>query len=141
MCLITKQQKPIKTRKDLITYKVVQYSSHFGILSTVKHFRWNLNELYKTNIEESKNPKYCGQRVYDAYLEGYDAGSLDIFCEERGYKVLGQGFHCFSNRTYACEIMSLWESMAKCVIPAGSLVYKDKTGLIVSNQIIMTEIL
>jgi hypothetical protein len=32
-------------------------------------------------------------------------------------------------------------SIAKCIIPKGSLIYKDKTGLVVSNQIKMIEII
>lgn len=142
MCLITEQKKPIKIRKDLTVYKKVLYDG-FRISSPIQDFMWELNKLYQTELKDSYMVRYYGEFVYDYYLEGYQEypGDLYTFCKNKGYRTIGKGFHSFNSFDTYKKFEGEIDSCVKCTIPKGSLIFKDKTGLIVSNQIILKEVI
>jgi hypothetical protein len=152
MCLITKQKRPEILKEDLIVYKELNNcwdstTNDYEIKSCLTSFKYELGVLYQTEIKESEIPrnfdtiawnlnfKPMSQKDRDLLYEQYsrlsDSTSDVRFFQELGYKVYGAGFHSFESKYRTNDINY------ECVIPAGSEVYRDKSGLIVSNQIII----
>lgn len=135
MCLITKQNKPIILKEDLIVYKLVRkWNSNKHYYSLNENFPYTFNELYKTTIEESTTWVFndlISQKYYN-----YLIIKERFFC-------FGQGFHFYLTRKraglyqYGDSKGSYRHIMVKCLIPKGSKVIYDETGLGVSDQIII----
>jgi hypothetical protein len=144
MCLITKQKKPIKIKKDMTVYKKVNYIND-KFTSEHNSFNWELNHLYSTELKPSKNIKMHDEFVYEKYkldeIEyNYNEADKQSILNSKGLISIGSGFHSVNNINRFIYGLYGKNVYVKCIIPKGSLIYKDKTGLIVSNQIIMKEI-
>ena len=132
MCLITKQKKPIKIRKDRTVYKILEmidgdmYSAYHGMHRYVKG-RLYCQEMNANNISYN---------VFDSIAsEAYPNWRT------KNYTHVHQGLHAVKYRGRIRGEMFENEYIVEFLIPKGSLIYEDKTGLIVSNQIIMEKIL
>jgi hypothetical protein len=136
MCLITQQEKPFIARKPLIVYKFVRINQ-FGFLKGLFYpFSYQLNTTYETLITQ-------GHDIY---------GFFDLIASEKynnrtGKKLISyeSGFHTISEfRLKKMDKPKLTEPekivLVECTIPKGSTYYRDKTGLLVSNQIIINQI-
>ena len=136
MCLITEQKKPIKIRKDRIVYKTGYGGFVNGkmrvLFTPYNKFKYELNKLYETKFT------YLPTSSKDAI--GHD----DMVTVAYGWKservlnssliVIAAGFHAATKKQ---RLKTAYYDLVECVIPKGSLIYEDKTGLIVSNKIII----
>ena len=138
MCLITEQKKAIRTTEDMIVWKVME-----GNRSTCKGFGYEVNKLYKTRMKQDYSfVKYGDSMVRSSYKEIFRLvndhdGDVSTW-KKSGFIAIGSGFHSCATKARA-EIMRVFSNydLRSFLIPAGSLIYKDRTGLIVSNQIMM----
>ena len=136
MCLITEQKKAIRTKEDMIVWKIVCVQGNHRVISPYHDFEWEEGRLYKTRLAVSKKPI-----AYDRVVQGeynilpFQVGEkyLKDYLPDLGLKAIGEGFHAFTDEYRA----DCYRTIRQFLIPAGSLIYKDKTGLIVSNQIMM----
>ena len=130
MCLITNWKSPRMAKKDIVVFKNFDCEFEDGLLSPYLGHVYQRYELNITNmVADNKFNTYMGYAVLNAYP----------YCTEYNntYTHIHEGFHAFTNLDYS-SIYRLGLT-TKCIIPKGSLYYKDKTGLIVSNQIIIGE--
>lgn len=130
MCLVTSTKKPTKLTEDLIVYKSVLIKDN-NIVSPIMNMRWILDKTYRTKMILSN----CGT-TYDADAT-WDLHELNSRYVD--YLYVGQGFHWFRDFD-DCGRRS-YGKIARCIVPAGSLIYLDNTGLGVSNKLRIIEIL
>ena len=134
MCLITEQKKAIRTKEDMIVWKNVREEYNGAVSSVYRTFEWKEGEVYKTRMDLSQDPICYDFDVRREYGLIYIPNpSLQTTLSALNLKAIGRGFHAFMDIDRADDS----EPIRQFLIPAGSLVYKDKTGLIVSNQIMM----
>jgi hypothetical protein len=139
MCLITKQKEPIILTEPLIVYKVM--NDYSGQIKPAYHcvggFQYKINKLNTTKIAPSELNMYFDHNVgYEYDLNDID--SLPDQLEKLKIFAYGAGFH-FATNTDRLNNCNYSECMYECIIPAGSEVYYDKTGLGITNQIIVTK--
>ena len=128
MCLITKQKKPIITKKDLIVYKTLcqDYSA------TNFRFSYILGVLYFQKLVYDNEPKtYMGEKVMKEY--GFNHRDFETIC--KNLTNVHDGFHFYRTKKRALEHKNRDEIIVSCFIPKGSEVFYDKTKLGVTNQI------
>ena len=151
MCLITRQQEPIILKEDLEVYKVIRLSEK-GVYKSFFYgdFEYELNKLYSTTILQTEDVDKVRafdnevEKTYNIAGSGFD--SYKGVIKELKNKTLftyGQGFHSIVGRenTKRKEPRYLCRRIVKCIVPKGSEVYYDETGLCVSNQIIVKKLL
>ena len=130
MCLITNWKSPRMAKKDIVVFKNFDCEFEDGLLSPYQGHVYQRYELNITNmVADNKFSTYMGYAVLNAYPD----------CTEYNnpYTHVHEGFHAYTNLDYSRRYST--GLTTKCIIPKGSLYYKDKTGLIVSNQIIIGE--
>lgn len=167
MCLITEQRKPFIASRDITVYKEMNIASKIlkpGFWPC--SFVYEYGILYQTEILKSELIMYHDQLVVDFYgfkleqqkpFTGKLSGKIvkrittvreryafykdiKIACERKILFSYGAGFHSMSRaRLKNCKL-NTEQIITECTIPKGSLYYRDKTGLIVSNQIIVNKI-
>lgn len=128
MCLITKWTEPKVAENDIICFKLMKRTDD-TIISLFQFFEYELDKLYETEMTE--DPK-GGPYDYE------DSEKLEEYVREGiPHKIISEGFHA------ALTIQRLgwigFNYIYKCIIPKNSLYYRDATGLIVANQIIIKE--
>lgn len=134
MCLITDKQPEVLT-EDLETYKLVYKDTKVNSFSAIHYpFEYKTNVLYSTTIETSTR------------LSPFDDISLRDYEQNFGITndcFYGKGFHSAlsEQRLIELEIYLDFSNtiIVKCLIPKGSVVIYDRTGLLVSNQIKILE--
>lgn len=131
MCLITKNQKQIAT-EDITMYKVLEYWSspyHYpGII-------YEKGVLYETEIKQSIDQSKADSVVIE-YMDTLSSEELEVF------KSYGQGFH--SIRTIDRVLKHQpdgWCQVHECIIPAGAEYIVDETDLVISNKIIVGNVI
>lgn len=139
MCLITKQKKAKIAKKDITVYKKVNLYSD-KITSEVRKFEYEIEKEYTTVL----TPKSIAGlsigtdfTMYDeAVNKAYPISSLYeyVIPSNVNLNVISEGFHAFKRKD-RCYYNAI------CTIPKGSEYFEDATGLIVSNQIIIKEII
>ena len=137
MCLITEQKKAMRTKEDMIVWKVMN-----GVESPYQGFVYEQGILYKTNIKKDyENPCWADEISRKAYVGVGDlviSNAPETSWKEAGYVSIGEGFHSCISEERALTLKDFFtENIRSFLIPAGSLIYKDRTGLVVSNQIMM----
>lgn len=156
MCWISQNAIANIANEDIESFKIVLLSKNNTIHSYYREFEYELNKLYKTELEIVKNRGFC--YGYNALLTNYTA----IF----------QGFHSYTNdvkyrivyydmikmigvinnktndviQSYIID-SSLYDKkilvksvIANCIIPKGSTYYVNHKEEIVSNQLIIKSI-
>jgi hypothetical protein len=137
MCLITEQKKPIKIRKDMVVYKLVRPQGYnvFSPWADWNKYTYFLNKL---NVEEMK---YKIKGEWGRYAT---RKAMRYYNCLKNLTEVNEGFHS-ANSLKGLDHLNTHPNdkvvAVKCIIPAGSLVFKDKTGLIVSNQIKLIEVI
>lgn len=147
MCLLTATEVPSLVEKDLQVFKLFQPGT---TITVHREFFYTLNQLFQTDMLLSRDGTPSDQTSQDATFEIDPEGFPDFFSNRFRlsvgctYNFVGQGFHAYETEARArLGIEDLEEQrggsfeMRTAIIPAGSLVYRDNTGLIVSNQIII----
>lgn len=136
MCLLTRQIKPITTKKDLVVYKrlnitnnylskKIKYNSYYQ--EGYEYVKGILNTTTFGITKELPNDTISFDNIATDYYKHYN------LLINRKLTVISEGFHaCLTE-----ERLNNYEISFEFLIPKGSLIFKDATGLIVSNQIIM----
>jgi hypothetical protein len=128
MCLITEQKEPIITEKDKIVYKTLTRE----LYATSYSFSYTIGVLYHQEIVYNNIPTtYMGEKVQEKY--GFNWTNFRSVC--KNYTNVHDGFHFFRTKVRAREFAHSSEVIVSCLIPKGSQVFYDKTGLGVTNQI------
>ena len=130
MCLITRQKKAKVLTKDLIAYKMLRVEdSKIGSLCFPK--TWEINKVEKTDFTFVKK-----RREYNFN----DTEAMNKYYHLSNTICIAQGFHA-SLTKYRIIDFSADEraEVFKVKIPAGSKVYYDCTGLIVSDTMILID--
>lgn len=130
MCLLTRQKKPIILKEDKIVYKLLR-----GDMTAIyQNFSYSFDKVYKTDIFiGSDNSAFDDIAMKRYRVNAYGNLKPNVIS-------IAKGFHAFTSiarikKSYVCH------KIYKCTIPAGSEYYKDTTGLCVSNQIIINELI
>lgn len=117
------------------------------IISPFNYFEWELNKLYKTKLVTNTHNRgeYIPRNPFaDTISQKYYGGWNDSHMLDFEVTVINQGFHGATNINRVKKLNcynSNYFSIAKCIIPKGAEYFLDETGLIVSNEIKMIEIL
>lgn len=141
MCLITKQKKAIIIKDDMIVYKRVDIHGGNEALAPMQGFLYVVGENYNQELVPDHNFISCfSTDVYEYY-------KLNTFSKKDIGKLfthIHNGFHFFKNIKDVklfCNDYTLGDATAKCIIPKGSSVFFDETGLGVSNSITIVELI
>ena len=130
MCLVVKKYAKKKTAvEDIVVYKALRISPFNNKeLSSIYYgrFIYKFNTLYKTKIEETFDIQFFDDISVDYYSK-FDVNTL------RSY---GSGFHSAISLE---RLRNTFYSKYKCIIPKGSKYIVDRTGLVISDQIIIIE--
>lgn len=132
MCLVTTQKEPLIASKDITVYKSLSIGFRGIIKSQFERFIYELNKLYETTIEHSKDWTCYDNDAVDAIERKYPYWTKGI---EKDLICLGDGFHSAAT----IERLHHGGSIFECVIPKDSEYYMDETGLVVSNKIIVVK--
>jgi len=135
MCTIIKPlDEPVLLNKDLEVYKLV-YKNDFSYTSFFIGARIEFDTLLTTTMNVVDNiytipvvPSLCSEED-----KAYESKAGSKYC-----KVVEMGFHSFTS--LKIDFLKGRHYIARCIIPAGSLVYYGYYDNIVSNQIIYKEI-
>lgn len=138
MCLVTRQRKPRITKRDLVVYKVINVNYLTKAIHSryFPEFIWRKGKMEETKLDYSRTEYNSAERfdreVDNKYCKGnFGSNNYEIITE------VGRGFHATKTRKRLMECGYSWESIMKFLIPKGSEVFTDITGLIVSNQMMM----
>lgn len=129
MCLQTSQKEPKVALKDKIVYKLFdRWDEDRGVfISPYSYFEYKIGKTYKTKIKETSD---------DSSFD--DKAAIELK-KHKKYKSFGAGFHSALKKERLIEEELCFETIVKCIIPKGAEYYIGFTGLVVSNQIIVTE--
>lgn len=152
MCLPTKQQRPIKIKKDLTVYKLVKISSNKKLVrSEMQNFLYEIGIKYESEISISKRVLilYDDKLINAMGFDGILPMEKEEIAERENWSFIDIGFHSALKPSRFEDGLEYWKNypvdvkaaVAECTVPKGSLIYKGPTGLIVSNQIIINKIL
>jgi hypothetical protein len=138
MCLITTQKKPSTAEEDIIVFKSLIKTNDKTATIPFQKYNYELGTLYKTKIKGS-NAWLASDRIDADWLNTHHPdwhyGTDELIC-------LGEGYHATLTKQRAYILLNFADSyLYQCTIPKGSKYYKDATGLIVSNQIIINQII
>jgi hypothetical protein len=140
MCLITKQSEPEILEEDLIVYKLLyKYGGKYHSPFTI--FMYNLHELYQTKIQTSDDFSFFDNIDRETFENENtkDSGrSIRYKVLNNGYSVFGQGFHSALTME-RLQTHHINDEIYICIIPKGSEIYTNSSGLVISNQIIIKE--
>lgn len=153
MCFITKELNILTAEQDIEVYKL--FTGDDKLITLYRHFPYVEGELFKADIKESESvvviPSTEAESVWitEEYPDHIINWSLYGYVKETlpGLVVLSEGVHSFETAELAESILFYQElqpvcnvSVRKCVIPAGSQYTKNQFGSVISNQIIVKEI-
>jgi len=126
MCLITTQQKPITTDKDIICYKLVETMGKEVYSYFHSDYKWTRKTIHKVKISESS-----------------DFNTFDVkeIIKRSNYISIGRGFHAVLTRERLRKDRVFGTREGEFLIPKGSEIYYGVTDLIVSNQMIFIKLL
>ena len=133
MCLITEQKRAKRIKEDMIVYKILTLDGSVLRSKYMWNFIYEIGKEYKTKI--TKQP-YNNHILFDTYVSShyfYEA------INENYLYAVEKGFHSCLQKERAAFHKIKDDKVFKCIVPKGSLVFKDATGLIVSNRIIIQE--
>jgi len=140
---VTSQIKAILTDEDIVCYKIVKESGIYSSVLSNKYpysslynnFLWELGKVNYTKLEISiRDLSSC--KFYDSRARWGQEISGD-----RNFVQVSCGFHAALTYYRLSNNYSIIrdELIVECLIPKGSLIFKDTTGLIVSDQMIMVK--
>jgi hypothetical protein len=139
MCLITEQKRAGVLKKDMKVYKVVRKNDE-TYCSPIQSFEWKWDLLYETNMGIIRNVVYPSIFFGGKYSFTDKAAAEGYSGFMRRLTIIYEGFHAYM----APERANLndWFEGDKLIIlcftiPAGAKVFRDATGLIVSDKMIL----
>lgn len=137
MCLITEQKVALIAESDIECFKKVIIIKD-SITSIFYNFKWSYNKVFKTKlvvktIRVNLNRSDLKSFFYDTVSQDY---YTNLFPSEL-LQCISEGFHSFLNIRGVGKYEPLGTTIIQAIIPKGSEYFIDKTGLIVSNQLII----
>ena len=133
MCLITRQKKAKITKKDLVVFKCLNN----GDISVSRYFPWIEGQLVKCDLKiikrEHPSNNHGGDWFYaDHITNGIYNGLSNCYA-------ISVGLHACTTKERAKRLADCYDTniIEEFLIPKGSEVFYDVTGLIVSNQMMM----
>jgi len=132
MCLQTKQTTPEITVKDLTVYKGL----NDDLTSPSHHFQYALGEEYTAEIGVTHDGASFN-RVEQMLAE---ALGFDRRWTNPGWVSIGPGLHCTLYPHHLFEMPMYISKVVECTIPAGSEIYMNGAGSIVTNKLIVNRI-
>lgn len=124
MCLVTRQIKPKVLKKDLIVFKAV-HENNEEVVSRYYRFTWKKGVLEETEMKTLRCHFQCAEKFDDVVYQTY-VYKKGLFTE------VSEGFHAFKTKARYPYV-----TIREFLIPKGSLYFEDKSGLIVSNQMML----
>jgi len=127
MCLITEQLEPEILEEDLKVFKILSNKD----CSPFYYYKWIKGEMCETTLEVLHNVTiYHPKAFYADYI---------VESEYRRIKhnfptIVTRGFHSYTSFGRTCS-MGRYLNVKEFMIPKGATVYRDKTGVIVSDKI------
>ena len=131
MCLIVTKKTKVKIAKtDMVIYKLFKNKIYDNaVFSPYFSGTYTFGALYKTDLSLSGEFSYFDDISHRAYTKYYERELLSY----------GKGFHGIKTLERLRKVSNIWNKYCfKCIIPKGSEYVEDSTGVIVSNQIIVT---
>jgi len=134
MCLITEQIKPTLLKEDMVVFKSLIDKGTYAS-APLFDFDYEFDQLYEVEMKiDNIFESYADNKVEKAYLLNFCGKGKEREEYLKKYTHVHDGFHSF---TIPDRMIFSNTEIFQCTIPAGSLVLEDKTGLIVSNKIII----
>lgn len=144
MCLMLRRDSKEKVLKeDLIVYKVLRKSSAKLVSNHDHYYIYKLGELNEGHIVREQYQNNFDQVFADsvAYRKYCDAIRYERFdCYRIGFHSIESIDRVMEGGHYDEDDAEI-QALVKCTIPKGSTIARDETGLIVSNKIIIKEII
>lgn len=149
MCLITTQQEAFISAEDMTVYKSMYH--YLGRIRAIhREFYYDIGKLYETEIKEVEKSyhRLAADEVDEktlSRLEEYSGWELGYRGGKpiQNIRYIGQGFHSALRESRARELGS--DSYAnfiyRCTIPEGSEYFLNPSGLVVSNKLIINELI
>ena len=136
MCLITEQKEPFIADEDIVIWKSVHINNDiiYPLYRASSKFTYKLGKLHETEmVANNIGADFFDHNVCRKYNLFGSVSEIQIKMSE--LTNVHEGFHAclFCDRDDNINI--------KGIIPKEALYYKDATGLVVSNKIILQEIL
>lgn len=152
MCLVTRQKKPIILEEDLVVYKQGRLektcSGKLVFVSGIQGYGYAFDRLYETGIRQTARRKSC-VAVFDEIVASNLLNTDNVYAFSQLFDKfnllrpefisISHGFHWALSKERYDNRQPMYGRMniVACVVPAGSQVYFDDSGLGVSNQIII----
>ena len=130
MCLVTERKRANIAKEDMTVYKLVFASQNNPKLfySEIKKFPYALGKLEETELSKSNKGLYYSMEEVNYYLK-----RECIFWQ--------QGFHSFTDIETAKKADSESElTLVKCRVPKGSRYVNNLFGMMISDKIIVKEV-
>lgn len=153
MCFITKELNILTAEQDIEVYKL--FTGDDKLVTLNRHFPYVEGVLFKADIKESESDTVLptSEAECDWLIEQYPNVSIDWYVSAYikkslpGLIVLSEGLHSFESLEHS-KFMRNYQNLQpvdtvairRCVIPAGSQYTKNQFGSVISNQIIVKEI-
>jgi len=143
MCLITRQQKSITAKKDIVVFKQIKVNpvmtndeNIIEYMSPYNHFYWKKGVTYKQKMMFTNKNKLVKRYIIHVYdftcREYYFVGFTTLEClRYPESRIIQNGFHAAISPKRFAKFQYL--KTYPFVIPKGAKYYLDDTGLIVSN--------
>ena len=141
MCLITEQKRAGVLKKDMKVYKVVRKNDE-TYCSPIQSFEWKWDLLYETNMGIIRNVVYPSI-FFGGKYSFTDKAAAEGYSGFRGrLTVIHEGFHAYTTRErinleHWKQSIYAFSDILCFTIPVGAKVFRDATGLIVSDKIIL----
>ncbi len=137
MCLITTQKKASIAKEDILVFKLLSPTSSFDAKSPFHEHTYSLYKRQDTVITEDTD-----WTTFDEIDIRWLDTNYPNWCEGENseLKCFGQGFHSAISYERLVDRYAFIDTVYECIIPAGSEYYKNDTGLVISNAIIVIRI-
>jgi hypothetical protein len=132
MCLLTIEKEPTILTEDLVVYKKMKIEPDGTFRSIFYDKKWRRGLIYSTKLQIEKYGDYFDDIAYDEYKKaGIIIKTEDTFSYRKDARWVSEGFHWFAEQTER----GIWGTLVKCIVPAGAKVYRDVSGLGVSDKL------
>ena len=135
MCWISKTPAILKiASEDIKVFKIIEKFEN-NIISAYKGFRYKIGQLYETEIRltETFSSAFI-QQGFHSYSNECRLERDCTYLEQPAFRIMFKG-----SRLDGFSKVSYYK--VNCIIPKGSQYYENEFGEIVSNKIIIKEII
>jgi len=139
MCLIT-EKSPKILKEDLVVYKLLRDD----LTSIFQGYDYQLGVLYgPRELEADVESEYffADSEAKRYYSNNEDPEDVRIHLFRFNLHGYAKGFHFYTTKERARRSIYNWYSLVECIVPKGSTVVFDSTGLGIASQIKIIKIL